>query len=118
VAKNPDGTTAPLDPSLINFDESDFVGLDVSPEEQQSQLTEEFDAPPPESYYRPQADLGTSSFDFGQASGADGSSFQAGQLMGLGLSETLPPFEVMEELYVYWPGAVLFHPTLTSVRLP
>jgi hypothetical protein len=110
VAKNPDGTTAPLDPSLFNFDESDFVGLDVSPEEQHSQQTEEFDAQPADSYYQSQAGLGPSSFDFGQGLGTDGTSFQAGQLMGLGLSETLPPFELMEELYVCQPGAILFHP--------
>lgn len=45
---------------------------------------------------------GTSGDSAGLPSQPQGPSFgeSSGELMGLGLSETLPPFEMMEELYV------------------
>ena len=38
------------------------------------------------------------SFDIPNFTSQDGSAFMNSQLMGLGMSETLPPFEMIEEL--------------------
>lgn len=47
------------------------------------------------------------SFDLPNFTSHEGSNFMGdGQLMGLGYSETVPPFEVQEELY---DSSVLFH---------
>ncbi|RFU78140.1 binuclear zinc transcription factor [Trichoderma arundinaceum] len=57
------------------------------------------------------------SFDIPNFTGQEGSSFMNNQLMGLGMSEALPPFEMIEELHnVYFLTNYHFLPIIHSGR--
>lgn len=79
-------STAPLDEDDTHAHEFDFAGGQQ---------------PPPHNAQ----DYAPGSFDMPDMSsrGGQGTAFGDSQLMGLGISETLPPFEVMEELYDHQP---------------